>query len=93
MTTCESPPYSPYALFAAGIVKYLKAQVGPSSRELSSVADFEDFTNKDDVVVIGFFEKETDLKGAFMIVADKLREKVHFGHSTTKAVLEKEGHK
>jgi hypothetical protein len=26
-------------------------------------------------------------------LADKLREKVHFGHSTTKAVLEKAGHK
>lgn len=79
--------------FAAGIVKYLKAQVGPSSRELSSVADFEDFTSKDDVVVVGFFEKETDLKGAFLKAADKLREKVNFGHSTTKAVLEKEGHR
>lgn len=79
--------------FTVGIVKYLKAQVGPSSRELSSVADFEDFTNKDDVVVVGFFEKETDLKGGFLKVADKLREKVNFGHSTTKAVLEKEGHK
>jgi protein disulfide isomerase family A protein 3 len=79
--------------FAAGIVKYLKAQVGPSSRELSSVADFEEFISKEDVAVVGFFEKETDLKGAFLKLADKLREKVHFGHSTTKAVLEKAGHK
>jgi protein disulfide isomerase family A protein 3 len=74
-------------------VKYLKAQVGPSSREISSVADFEDFISKDDVTVVGFFEKETDLKGAFLKLADKLREKVRFGHSTTKAVLEKVGHK
>ncbi|PNF35559.1 Protein disulfide-isomerase A3 [Cryptotermes secundus] len=77
---------------AAGIVKYLKAQVGPSSRELSSVADFDDFIGKDDVAVVGFFEKETDLKGAFLKLADKLRERVRFGHSTTKAVLEKAGH-
>ena len=79
--------------FAGGIVKYLKAQVGPSSKELSSVAELEQFVNKDDVAVVGFFEKETDLKGAFLKIADKLREKVRFGHSTSKAVLEKEGHK
>jgi len=74
---------------AAGIVKYMKAQVGPSSQELTSVAAFEDFTSKDDVAVVGFFEKETELKGAFLKLADKLREKVRFGHTTTKALLEK----
>jgi protein disulfide isomerase family A protein 3 len=79
--------------FPAGIAKYLKAQVGPSSRELPSVSEFEDFTSGDDVVVVGFFEKETDLKGTFLKLADKLREKVNFGHSTTNAVLEKEGHR
>jgi protein disulfide isomerase family A protein 3 len=71
----------------------MKAQVGPSSQELSSVAAFEDFTSKDDVAVVGFFEKETDLKGGFLKLADKLRDKVRFGHTTTKAVLEKEGEK
>jgi protein disulfide isomerase family A protein 3 len=79
--------------FAAGIAKYMKAQVGPSSQELSSVADLEDFISKDDIAVVGFFEKETDLKGAFLKLADKLRERARFGHSTTKAVLEKAGHK
>jgi protein disulfide isomerase family A protein 3 len=71
----------------------MKAQVGPSSQELASVAAFEEFTSKDDVAIVGFFEKETDLKGAFLKLADKLREKVNFGHTTTKAVLEKEGEK
>ncbi|KAJ9595872.1 hypothetical protein L9F63_012931, partial [Diploptera punctata] len=75
-----------------GIVKYLKAQVGPSSKDLSSVTDFEQFIGKDDVAVVGFFEKESDLKGAFLKIADKLREKVRFGHSSSKAVLDKEGH-
>lgn len=78
---------------AAGIVKYMKAQVGPSSQELNSAAAFEDFTSKDDVAVVGFFEKETDLKSAFLKLADKLREKVHFGHTTTKALLDKEEEK
>ena len=73
-----------------GIVKYMKAQVGPSAQELTSVAAFEDFTSKDDVAVVGFFEKETDLKGAFLKLADKLREKVRFGLTTTKALLEKQ---
>ena len=71
----------------------MKAQVGPSSKELNKVAEFEEFINKDDVAVVGFFEKESDLKGAFLKLADKLREKVRFGHSSSKAVLDKEGHK
>ncbi|XP_053613936.1 protein disulfide-isomerase A3 [Plodia interpunctella] len=76
-----------------GIVKYMRAQVGPSSKDLLSVADYEAYLKKDDVVVIGFFEKETDLKGEFLKTADKLREEVIFGHSTAKAVLEKSGYK
>ena len=39
--------------------------MGPSSQELTSVAAFEDFPSKDGVAVVGFFEKETDLKGVF----------------------------
>jgi protein disulfide isomerase family A protein 3 len=71
----------------------MKAQVGPSAQELTSVPAFDDFTSKDDVAVVGFFEKETDLKGAFLKLADKLREKVHFGHTTTKELLEKKEEK
>ncbi|KAK4872052.1 hypothetical protein RN001_016176 [Aquatica leii] len=79
---------------AAGIVKYMKAQVGPSSKELETVADFDKFlTAEKDVSVVGFFEKETDLKIAFMKVADKLREKVRFAHTSFKNILEKQGTK
>ncbi|XP_047117326.1 protein disulfide-isomerase A3 [Schistocerca piceifrons] len=74
---------------AAGIVKYLKAQVGPSSKDLLSEEAFEDFISKDDVAVVGFFEKESDLKLAFLKVADKLREKVRFGHTSNRDLLKK----
>lgn len=77
-----------------GIVKFMRAQVGPSSKELKSVAEYEAFaTKKEDVVVIGFFEKETDLKGEFLKTADKMREEITFGHTSDKQVLEKAGYK
>lgn len=70
----------------------MKAQVGPSSKEITSVADFEKFLKSEqEVAVVGFFEKESDLKAAFLKLADKLREKVRFAHSTYKDVLEKQG--
>lgn len=72
----------------------MRAQVGPSSKEIKTVEDYETYVNKkDDVVVIGFFEKETDLKGEFLKTADKMREEVTFAHSSDKRVLEKAGYK
>ncbi|XP_060537218.1 protein disulfide-isomerase A3 [Cylas formicarius] len=77
---------------ANGIVKYMKAQVGPSSKELSSVSDLDQLLAKEkEPVVVGFFEKETDLKGVFLKVADKLREKVKFAHTSYKELVEKYG--
>ncbi|VVC95232.1 unnamed protein product [Leptidea sinapis] len=76
-----------------GIVKYMRAQVGPSSKDLLTLDSFNDFLAKDEVVVVGFFEKETDLKGEFLKVADKMREEITFGHSSAKDVLEKAGYK
>ncbi|XP_030748346.1 protein disulfide-isomerase A3 [Sitophilus oryzae] len=77
---------------ANGIAKYMKAQVGPASKELKSVADLEKFlASEKESVVIGFFENESDLKAAFFKLADKLREKVQFAHSSYKDVLAKQG--
>jgi protein disulfide isomerase family A protein 3 len=69
----------------------MKSQVGPSSKELKSVDDFETFTSKEDVAVIGFFKGESDLKKAFMKLADILRERIRFGHSSEESVLSKSG--
>ncbi|KAE9531198.1 hypothetical protein AGLY_010404 [Aphis glycines] len=78
---------------SAGIVKYMKSQVGPSSKDLSSEDIIKNFLSKDDVVVVGFFETETDLKGKFIQLANKLREKVNFGHTTSQSVIDKYNYK
>lgn len=72
---------------ANGIVKYMKAQVGPSSKSIEDSEELEKFISKDDVAVVGFFKKESDLKVAFLSLADKLREKVRFGHTTNPKIL------
>jgi len=76
---------------AAGIVKYMQSQVGPSSKELKTVADLDKFLDKNDVGVVGCFEKDSDLKSAYLKVADKLREKVRFAHSASNDILKKLG--
>lgn len=70
----------------------MKAQVGPASRELKTIADLEKFLSSEkESVVVGFFEKESDLKAAFLQFANKQREKIQFGHSSFAEVLEKQG--
>lgn len=72
---------------AAGIAKYMKAQTGPASKDLLTVAEIEDYLKVQETTVIGFFEKETDLKTVFLKYADKFREKLRFGHSSAADVL------
>jgi len=77
---------------ASGIAKYMRSQVGPSAKELLNVKAAEDFVAKEDVSVVGFFEGNSDLKSSFAKVADKLRESVRFGVSSTKDIAEKYGY-
>jgi len=78
---------------ASGIAKYMKAQVGPSAKDLTSVKIAEDFLSKEDVAVVGFFSSASgSLHGALLKLADKLRESVRFGVSTASEVLEKYGY-
>jgi len=78
---------------ASGIAKYMRAQVGPSARELLSVKTAEGFLSSEDVTVVGFFEKSNELNRNFVDAADKLRESVKFGISSAKDVIEKYGYK
>nr|SVE73479.1 EOG090X0438 [Daphnia atkinsoni] len=78
---------------SAGIAKFMRAQVGPSAKELLNVKAAEDFLAKEDVAVVGFFADETsELKNMFLKLADKLRESVKFGVSSNKDVLAKYGY-
>ncbi|XP_022244185.1 protein disulfide-isomerase A3-like isoform X3 [Limulus polyphemus] len=78
---------------ADGIIKYMKTQVGPSSKEVSTVAEAEKLLTKDEVVIFGFFKDDDKLKQTFQKVADKQREDYTFGHSSTEEVLNKYGYK
>uniref|UniRef100_A0A336KRW2 Protein disulfide-isomerase n=1 Tax=Culicoides sonorensis TaxID=179676 RepID=A0A336KRW2_CULSO len=76
---------------AAGIVKYMRAQVGPASKDLASLQAFETFLKVNEASVVGFFEKDSSLKTTFNKYADKMREKLRFGYSSAADVLKKQG--
>ncbi|XP_067631255.1 protein disulfide-isomerase A3 [Eurosta solidaginis] len=77
---------------ANGIVKYMRAQVGPASRSIKSVDEFNQFLDTKDTTVFGFFEDpDVALAKLFLKFADKNREKYRFGHSSDADVLAKYG--
>lgn len=69
----------------------MKAQVGPSSVELKTPESLKKFLAAEkDSALVGFFEKDSDLKTAFLKIADKLREKVRFAHTSNKELLKEQ---
>jgi len=70
---------------ADGIVKYMKAQVGPASKEYATFADLKKrLTDIKEVVVVGVFASESEaLAKKFHKTASKLRESVVFAHVYT----------
>ena len=78
---------------AVGIAKYMRAQVGPSSKDILTIEAFETFMKVQEPAVFGCFEKESDLKTVFLKYADKQREKLRFAHTSDPAVLKKVGEK
>lgn len=73
------------------MVKYMRAQVGPASKDLLTVAAYETFLQIQENTIVGFFEKETDLKGVFTKFSDQQREKFRFAHTSDPAILKKAG--
>lgn len=77
---------------ANGIAKYMRAQVGPASKEVHSVEELEKFLNTKETTLFGYFkDADSKLAKTFLKFADKNREKYRFGHSSDSAVLEKAG--
>jgi len=78
---------------ADGIVKYMRSKAGPSSRELNSEQDFENFLNNNDHSIVGFFKQaDSTLATEFKKVADQLSENYRFAHTSNADVLAKANH-
>jgi len=67
---------------ADGIVKYMKSQVGPASKEYQTFGDFSNrIKDAKDTLIVGVFKSDSDdLYKKFSKAADKLRESVDFIH-------------
>jgi len=63
---------------AAGIIKYMKAQVGDASKECKTEAELTALLAKPEVVVVNY-DKAND--AVFQKVANTMRETVAFGHT------------
>ena len=67
---------------AAGIIKFMKAQVGPASKECKTDADVEALLKKNEVVIVSYLTEKAD-QDVFAKVANALRESVAFGTAPT----------
>jgi protein disulfide isomerase family A protein 3 len=76
---------------AAGITKFMKAQVGPASKPLADAAAAEASLNKKDVVIYCLGEESSDICKTFQKVAAKLRENYEFAHSASEEVAKAVG--
>lgn len=76
---------------AAGITKFMKSQVGPASKEISTVAEADAILAKKDVVIFAFGPADSAIQQTFAKTAAKLREDYNFAHSSAEEVLTKLG--
>lgn len=76
---------------AAGIVKYMKSQVGPSSKFLKTAKDLEALLGAaDDVIVVGVFKDDKEeLAVEHAKVANKMRDRCTFAHTHDLKALKK----
>ncbi|KAL3865491.1 hypothetical protein ACJMK2_042876 [Sinanodonta woodiana] len=74
----------------AELVKNMKYMAGPASKELKTVEDVEKFLAHDDYSVIGFFRNnKSDLAKIYRKVADPVKLKVLFAHTTEQDIKNK----
>lgn len=77
---------------AAGIAKFMRAQVGPASKQIRSLKDLEKFLDTKDTTIFGYFQDmDSKVAKSFLRFADKNREKYRFGHSQDADVLKQQG--
>ncbi|XP_030560456.1 protein disulfide-isomerase A3 [Drosophila novamexicana] len=77
---------------ANGIAKYMRAQVGPASKQVRSIEELAKFLDTKDTTIFGYFKDiDSQLAKTFLKFADKNREKYRFGHSDNEAVLKQQG--
>ncbi|VDM52112.1 unnamed protein product [Angiostrongylus costaricensis] len=77
---------------ADGIIKYMRGQAGPSSKELKSLSEFKKFIGGDESAVVGFFENESKLKDSFLKVADTERDRFQFAYTSDSSILKETGY-
>jgi len=76
---------------ASGIVKFMKSQVGPASKELSTDDDLTKTLGKTkEVIVVANLEDASEME-AFQKVASKMRETNAFAHSAAATDVRKAG--
>ncbi|VDM95864.1 unnamed protein product [Thelazia callipaeda] len=75
-----------------GIVKYMRAQTGPSATEITEIADFNKILEADDVAICGFFDGDSKLKDSFLKVADTERDRYKFVWTSSKQILDLTGY-
>jgi len=81
---------------ADGIVQYMKKQVGPAARTLTTQAELEALKMQDPAVqyaVVAFFVegKPSQLQSSFSLLSNRLRDEFAFGRSTDAALAASQG--
>jgi protein disulfide isomerase family A protein 3 len=73
---------------ADGIIKTMRTESGPSSRELKTETELTKFLESAEAVVVGYFSAENNkLKELFNKVADGLKEDLRFAHTFQEKLL------
>lgn len=88
-STCYSvSPYNIGGRTAKEIVTWLNKRTGPPAEMLETVEEAKEFTEKEDVVVVGFFEDAESDKAKVYINAADTQDTIYFGIVTSKEVAE-----